>query len=171
LAPPPEELLGAHVYHKGAWVLHMLRAEIGDQAFWRAMASYYARHRDETVGTDDLRRVVEEHAGRELGWFFDQWLGRPGHPVLATETRFEAATGEIEILVRQVQAGEPFRATLELEALGPDGRRSTVVALGERESRARVELGGPPVGLTLDPEVVLLFEEASAPAAESAPPP
>src|SRR5262249_4205247 len=43
---------------------------------------YYRRYRDNSASTADFRRVMEEASGQDLGWFFDQWLYRPGSPVV-----------------------------------------------------------------------------------------
>ena len=72
------ELLNTNSYQKGGWTLHMLRALVGDSAFFRGLRSYYLANRHSTALTDDLRRAVEGSSGRSLGWFFDQWLRRPG---------------------------------------------------------------------------------------------
>ena len=53
-------------YDKGGFTLHMLRGLMGDEAFWRGIREYYARHRDGNATTDDFRRAMEEASGREL---------------------------------------------------------------------------------------------------------
>ncbi len=74
---------GAGTYRKGAWTLHMLRGVVGDEAFWSGIREYYRLYRDKNASTADFRRVMEEASGRELGWFFDQWL----HPRRHAEGR------------------------------------------------------------------------------------
>ena len=53
-------VLNNFVYEKGAWVLHMLRAEVGDEHFWQGIQQYYRRYRDSNASTDDLRQVMEQ---------------------------------------------------------------------------------------------------------------
>ncbi|UCC48511.1 MAG: M1 family metallopeptidase, partial [Gemmatimonadota bacterium] len=77
------ELLNTNNYQKGAWVLHMLRELLGDEAFVAGVRRYYAEYRHGTALTEDLQRIMEEVSGRELDWFFDQWLRRAGHPQVA----------------------------------------------------------------------------------------
>lgn len=69
-------------YQKGAWVLHMLRKRMGDEAFWAGSQSYYARHMNGSASTTDFRRAMEEASGLDLESFFDQWLYQGGHPRL-----------------------------------------------------------------------------------------
>src|SRR5581483_12038343 len=68
------------VYEKGAWTLHMLRALIGTDAFWRGIRLYYQQYMNGVASTADLRRTMEEVSGRDLGGFFDEWLTRSGVP-------------------------------------------------------------------------------------------
>jgi len=61
-------------YKKGAWVLHMLRAEVGDVAFKAAIKSYLIKHAFKNVETTDFINEIENSSGRDLGAFVDKWL-------------------------------------------------------------------------------------------------
>ena len=52
-------LLNRNSYEKGGFVLHMLRAQVGERAFFDAIRAYYAKHRHATAMTDDLRAEME----------------------------------------------------------------------------------------------------------------
>ncbi len=154
-------LLNANSYQKGAWVLHMLRGVVGDSVFRRGIRRYYAGHREGTATTADVRRAMEEASGRELGWFFDQWLRSPGHPRLEAEWWTEAdggAPGEagatVVLAVRQVQPdGWPtFRlpTTVAVDrARRPEARAE--VELSGRVDTVRVRVEGEVEGVRLDP--------------------
>jgi aminopeptidase N len=73
-APPIEDLFGWSVYTRGAWTLHALRLEVGDQAFFDTLRSYYDRHQYGNATTDDFIAIAEEVAGRDLGALFEGWL-------------------------------------------------------------------------------------------------
>ena len=73
-------LLNTNSYQKGAWVLHMLRGQLGDSAFFRGVRDYYLSHKHGNALSDDLRASLERSSGQTLGAFFDQWLRRPGYP-------------------------------------------------------------------------------------------
>jgi len=95
------------IYQKGAVVVGMLRYELGDSVFHEALRDYLTRHAYGSATTDDLRAVLEEHAGRSLGWFFDQWVYGKGWPVLTVRaTPLSGALGlqEVEIRIEQIQA-------------------------------------------------------------------
>lgn len=153
---PPEltDLLSANNYEKGGWVLHMLRGVVGDTAFFDGLRRYYGAHRDRAALTADLRAAVEEASGRELGWFFDQWLRRPGYPRLAAKREWLPDRGALEIVFRQEQEWAPYRlkvpVRVETEA-GETLRRSLWVP-AEREATRRIPLASPPAAVDVDPE-------------------
>jgi aminopeptidase N len=181
---PARDMLDANSYQKGAWFLHMLRGEIGDAAFFAGVREVVARHLHANASTDDVQRVFEEESGRELGWFFEQWLLRPGQPRLAVEWWVETAgaragrggPGEraVTVVVRQVQPGPPFAAPLDLGIVGSDGgMRTERIQLEGRDTTARIALDGASGrvrGLVVDPDVRLLMElesVAEAPARDA----
>jgi aminopeptidase N len=63
------------VYGKGAVFLRTLREDLGDDAFFRALQSYYGRHRYEVGTTASVRRAFEEASGRDLAGLFRAWIG------------------------------------------------------------------------------------------------
>ncbi|MFD0988540.1 M1 family metallopeptidase [Mariniflexile jejuense] len=61
-------------YKKGAWVLHMLREQVGDKAFKTAVKNYLLKHQFKNVETDDFISEVEKASGQDLGEFVKIWL-------------------------------------------------------------------------------------------------
>jgi aminopeptidase N len=70
------------VYAKGAWTLHMLRHVLGDSVFFRSMRAYAAdpRFRFKSATTEGFRSVCESVSGKDLGYFFDEWVYGEGYP-------------------------------------------------------------------------------------------
>ncbi|MBI5498379.1 MAG: HEAT repeat domain-containing protein [Deltaproteobacteria bacterium] len=87
----PIDLFDRHLYEKGARVLHMLRAELGDAVFFGGLTRYLQRHARGSADTDDLRRALEEEAGRSLERFFDDWVRADGHPDVTVDHVYDAA--------------------------------------------------------------------------------
>ena len=151
------DLLNRNNYQKGAWVLHMLRGQLGDEAFFRGIRDYYARHLHGVALTADVRAAFEAASGQELGWFFDQWVHGPGHPQLEIEWGSEGS--ELMVSIRQVQPAEWPTFTLDLEfeveGGGADGRRATV-RMEARETTLRIPGAAAAEGLVFDPDVSVL---------------
>jgi aminopeptidase N len=71
---PAEDLFDDTVYVRGAWTLHALRLEVGDEAFFEILRTYYERHKYGNASTDDFIAVAEEVSGQDLDAFFEGWL-------------------------------------------------------------------------------------------------
>ena len=67
---------GQLVYSKGGIVLHMLRHVVGDSAFFRAMKQYAndPRFRFGTATTEGFQSVCEAVSGKDLNYFFQEWI-------------------------------------------------------------------------------------------------
>ncbi len=70
----PKNLFGETVYEKGAWVLHMLRNEIGDSTFFKSLHRYYDLYKYSNASVEDFKKVCEGESGIDLNKFFDQWI-------------------------------------------------------------------------------------------------
>ncbi len=62
------------VYDKGAYVLHLLREEMGETAFWSGLRAYTQRHFGKSVVTTDFQTAMEQAAGKKLTTFFAKWI-------------------------------------------------------------------------------------------------
>ncbi|MBI3569134.1 MAG: M1 family metallopeptidase [Gemmatimonadetes bacterium] len=155
-------LLNANSYAKGGFVLHMLQHEVGDSAFFGGLRDYIAAHRHGNALTDDLRTAIEGRAKRPLGWFFDQWLRRPGFASLTTSWHFDAAAGRVVLDVEQGDRFGYFRAPLTVEVTDAAGaaHRVTVEVAAERTSRfvLPLPLRQAPANVVVDPDAELLAE-------------
>lgn len=70
----PKDLFGETVYDKGAWVLHMLRYEIGDSNFFKSLHKYYDLYKYSNASVEDFKSVCENVSSINLDKFFDQWV-------------------------------------------------------------------------------------------------
>ena len=147
-------------YQKGAWVLHMLRERLGDEAFWRGIRAYYARHFNGTATTDDFMQAMEETSGDDLQGFFDQWLRRGGNPALQGSWSYDAGAGVVNIELRQVQEGDPFTMALDVGVYADGEARPaqvTTVEVDQTYHRFEIPVAGEPGDVRLDPGTRALF--------------
>jgi aminopeptidase N len=160
-------------YKKGAWVLHMLRGMVGDAAFWRGVRDYYARYRNGNATTADFRRAMEGASGRDLRWFFDQWLRRGGMLKVRATWAWDPDEKTLRVEVDQVQASPPFRMPVEL-GLAVDGgaeRRLETIEIMARQQSFTIPLETEPRSVTLDPRTLVLMDAEVQPAPIAAGPP
>ncbi|HEX6890866.1 MAG TPA: M1 family aminopeptidase, partial [Chryseolinea sp.] len=62
------------VYYKGAYILHLLREQLGEKMFWDGVKLYTSAYFGKSVVSNDLRRVMEDVSGRDLRPFFAKWI-------------------------------------------------------------------------------------------------
>jgi len=153
-------LLNTNSYQKGGWTLHMLRTLVGDSAFFRGLRSYYLANRHSNALTDDLRRAVEASSGRPLGWFFDQWLRRPGFAEVTTSWRYDAAQRRVIATVAQGTRFGAYRFPLTVaitDAAGKEHRATIdVPAVTNTTVVVPLHLDAAPRGVAFDPDVRVL---------------
>jgi aminopeptidase N len=142
------------VYQKGGWTLHMLRSVMGTEKFWQGIREYYRRYRDANASTDDFRRVMEEAAGADLAWFFQQWLLRAGSPSIEWSWRHDAGTKKVEVSLTQTQPGGPYRLPLDVLAGGKLQR----IELTERTQSFAFAAESAAAAVELDPNTWVLME-------------
>ena len=149
-------------YQKGAWVLHMLRGRMGDEAFWRGIRSYYRRHMNGNASTTDFRLAMEEASGLDLESFFQQWLYSGGNPHLEGWWDYDPTARALRIELNQTQSDGPTYA-LRLEiGIHHDGQVLPsfieTVELDGRFHRFVIPMVSEPTQVTLDPNVWTLFQ-------------
>lgn len=99
------------IYDKGAYVLHMLRGVLGDDAFFDAIRSYAtdAAFQYGHATTEDFQSVCEDVSGADLDYFFEQWVYDERYPVYSYNYVYHPATGGLDLAVVQTQGSFGWR--------------------------------------------------------------
>lgn len=153
-----KDVLNNLIYQKGGWTLHMLRGTIGSDSFWDGIRDYYRQYRDRNTTTADFRRVMEQHAGRDLGWFFEQWLTRAGHPTINGSWHYDSSTKRL--VIELSQSGDVYRLPLEIGIAGEGTAPMRVerIELTQRQQKFEIVADRPPITVVLDPGTWTLME-------------
>lgn len=90
----------ARFYQKGAWVLYMLRQQLGDNGYRESMKYYLTKYAFGVVNTDSLRVAVLETTGKDISNFLGQWVDYDDEPRLSAKAKVKSKkiTFEIEQL-------------------------------------------------------------------------
>ncbi len=97
------ELFNANIYAKGSVILNMIRRNLGDDAFFRSLKYYTQTHAAQNVETTDLKRAIEMTTGKNLDWFFEQWVYKPGVPDITVSYRYNRRSKMVSITLKQTQ--------------------------------------------------------------------
>ncbi len=112
-----DDMFSPITYQKGAMVLNLLRAELGDAAFFLALRNYLNQYAFQNAEIDDLRRECEYVSGKDLRYFFNQWFFKGGHPVIDIRYDYIDSTRLLAVTVEQKQSKETglFRFPLKFK--------------------------------------------------------
>ena len=90
----------ATVYEKGAEIIRMLRALIGDADFRRGMDIYFERFDGCAATVEDFLSCFAEASGRDLT-HFSLWYRQAGTPLVTTDGAYDANTKTFALKLRQ----------------------------------------------------------------------
>src|SRR5260370_22627885 len=95
-----------NAYGKGAWVLYMLRHQLGEEAFYRSIKHYLEVNRGKNVVTADLAKAIEEATHTNVDQFFSQWMYGACAPSVDLSYTNDNETHQVMLTVKQSQQVE-----------------------------------------------------------------
>jgi aminopeptidase N len=147
------KVLSANTYQKAAWVLHMLRREMGNEAFHRGIREYYNTYKGGTALSKDFTRIMQRYASVDLTTFFQRWLYVGGHPHINGTWTYDPKQKTVIIDVTLSQNGD-YGVPLDILV----DSRAEVVFLEPGRQSVRLKSDQKPVKMVMDPGNWLLFE-------------
>ncbi len=156
-------LLNPNSYQKGAWVLRMLKHLLGEKDFWKGIRDYYSEYRYKTVLTADFEKVMENDSHKDLKWFFDQWIYRPGIPFINWTWRYNEGMRKLTLTFYQNNKNDViFRLPLELQIKSGGTRGSLLknILLDKKANKFEFSMSRKPQEVILDPYHIVLMESA-----------
>jgi len=154
-------------YGKALLFFHMLRLELGDDAFTRGLQGLYRNYVFKSASYDDLRTSFEAASGKDLTQDFEQWVTRVGAPILTLSGASALAVQDGFILtarLEQTQPGEAYHLhiPLAITMAGRDKAFQTVVEMTGKVEELKLRVPGRPLRLDGDPEFDLFRRLARA---------
>ena len=154
-----EEMFDSHSYAKGGRILHMLRKEVGDEAFFASFQHYLTKHAYQSVEIHDLRIAFEEVTGRDLNWFFNQWFLSSGHPDLLITYKYVDSIKTQKVIVEQKQTREEtpiYRLPLQVDLYVNGKTQREPILVTERYNEFSFTVSQQPDLVNVDAEKMLL---------------
>ena len=139
-------------YNKAAFIFHMLERELTTPVFDAGLRHFWTTQRGRVAGWKQLEAAFERASGRELGWFFEQWVDASGAPevtLVAPRVVSDGTRHRLEFKV--VQSGPVYRLKLRARLVTDDGTQWLPVKLEDRVTQLSFDLEAPARRLTIDP--------------------
>lgn len=160
------ETFAADTYAKfrGALVLRMLRKEIGDEAFFKSIQSFVKAHAFKSATTQDFQREVKKACGKDMHWFFDQWIYKTGHPVFQVSSAYDSNAKQYSLHIKQIQQPDSaatypqvsyFQGKMEVEI---NHKKEFIQLKPQRDNHFIFSLSAQPKMLNLDVEQTWIKE-------------
>ena len=160
LAEPGPFLFTRTMYDKGAWVLHMLRWEVGDSSFFNILKNYYDTYKYSNASISDFKYVSEKVSGINLDKFFEQWVYGKGQIELEYKTETLKSDEEylVKIYLEQIQEDyEEYHFPLEVKIIFKDSTAKSVrYDIASKEAVLEIPATEIPESIELDPSNWLL---------------
>ena len=153
-------------YHKGAFLLRMLRWTLGSDAFFKGIRNYlkdpllqysFAR-------TPDLQRNLEEVSGLDLDYFFNQWYAGQGYPSFTVQWS-QDANNRATITITQTTSHSSvkfFRVPLQLTFKRGSQEKTIVVDNTINNQVLTADVGFKASKLLIDPNQYLISKNNKA---------
>jgi hypothetical protein len=153
----------AVVYDKGAWVLHMLRGLMGDEAFFTGARAFLERHRYAKAGTEDLRLAFEAASGLDLKPYFDAWVYETGLPAVTWTGASAAVAGGFRTTVALRPSRFPGPLPLQVSVVTSAGTESRSMRLGPEGGSLTIETREAPRRIAINEDRGLLTQIVRSP--------
>ncbi|HEY0272011.1 MAG TPA: M1 family metallopeptidase [Chitinophaga sp.] len=155
-----EDMFDAITYQKGGCILHMLRAAVGDSAFFKSLNLYLKTYAYKATEAHQLRLAVEEVTGRDMNWFFNQWYYGSGYPELDLNYAYDENTHQARVFVKQVQkANKVWELPMAVDVYAGGKKERHMITLRERADTFTFSSPVKPDLVNVDAEKVTVMKK------------
>jgi aminopeptidase N len=143
-----------NVYDKAGWVIRMLREQMGDEEFFRALKHYLEAYRLQNVVSADLAKAIEESSATNVDQFFDQWIYGAGAPRFTVRSTYDDAGKKLSLSVKQTQKVEGhvglFRVPIEVAITTSSGEKLFPIEVSRADETFTFSVDGAPLMVLFD---------------------
>jgi aminopeptidase N len=148
----PSEAIG---YGKTLMMWHMLRQLVGDEDFVKSFRRFYMNNKFKKASFYDIEKSFESVTGKDLSWFFKQWITRKGAPTLALSNVKVINKGEniysVTFDLMQTQKDKPFIIDVPVAVVTKDTTIMKKFRMDNRNNTYKFTVKSKPVELIADP--------------------
>jgi aminopeptidase N len=151
-----EDMFDGVSYQKGGVILHMLRKDLGDDAFFTGLKSYLEKYKFGTAEAHQLRISLEEVSGKDLNPFFDQWYFSNSHPKLVVDYQYNELEKNVKVIIKQLD--KIFFFPLKIDIYESGKRIEHHVKVDQKEHTFTFDFNQKPDLININADHVLLCE-------------
>jgi hypothetical protein len=143
-------------YGKMLMAFHMLRLEVGDTVFLKALRGFYKRNQFRHAGLKEIQSSFEVVSGINLENFFNQWILRKGAPTLtlfsASKTK-ENGKHLLKLETRQIQSEPAFTLKLPVAVWLTSKQKPIIknISISKKKQITLIPFESKPLKVMLDP--------------------
>jgi tetratricopeptide (TPR) repeat protein len=144
------------VFHKGAMVWVMLRQLMGEKQFDQMLRDYYAKYTGKNLSLDEFETVASQAAGRNLRFFFGQWVDSTGVPEFRADYRMLRLKDGFRVPGTVKQDLDTFEMPVELLLRTEAGNERQTVLLKGTSVDFDMMTKSKPIEVVVDPDYKIL---------------
>jgi aminopeptidase N len=145
------------IYYKGAFVYHMLRTLLGDDKFFKLLATYYQTFKGKNAGLGDFESLTTQIAGRNMRSFFGQWVDSTGVPEFRVEYLIiRTKEGKFKVRGTVKQNFEIFDMPVELRLRAEGGNDLLTIQMKGTDATFEIPSETLPLEVVVDPSNKIL---------------
>jgi aminopeptidase N len=149
-------------YNKTAMLFFMLRDQLGEEIFNRAIQAIWNTQRFKVTSWDHLQRLFEMVSGQDLQVFFDQWLEQPGAPAIhiAAVDHVKSDSGH-QLAITLEQSMPAYQLRVPVVIRSAENEKIQILDFQDERQTFNIEMQARPLEVTLDPDLRLFRQLAS----------
>lgn len=144
------------IYYKGALVFNMLRQLMGEKEFDKAMRDYYTAYNGKNVTLETFENFFSKAAGRNLRFFFGQWLDSTGVPEFRAEYRVLRTRDGFRVPGTVKQEMDTFEMPIDIILKTEAGSERQTLLMKGTSADFDIQTKSKPLEVIVDPDAKIL---------------
>jgi tetratricopeptide (TPR) repeat protein len=145
------------VYYKGAMVFRMLRETLGKEKFGQLLHAFLDQYRGKSASVDDFEKLTTQVAGRNMRYFFAQWVEGTGVPEFSADYQIiRTRGGKFRTRGTVKQNLETLNMPVEVQLHSEGDNQTTSINMEGKSEDFDFESNGSPIEINIDPNNKIL---------------
>ncbi len=144
------------IFYKGALVFNMLRQLIGEEKFDKMLRDYYANNQGKNITLDEFESFASKTAGRDLRFFFGQWVDSTGVPEFRSEYRILRTKDGFRVPGTVKQDLDTFEMPVDIVLRTEAGRERQTLMMKGPSVDFDITTKSKPIEVIVDPDTKIM---------------